>query len=146
MVLLFVLTASIPEEVISGGVTVRNKLKLSGLALFWLIVSPPLLPQSRHISPAEAKNHIGERATVCGKAASTHYAARTKGGPTFINLDEPYPNQIFTILIWGSDRSKFGSPESTYAEKRICVTGLIKEYGGVPEVVAEQPSQIVIQK
>ena len=123
-----------------------RKLKLSGLVLFCLIVSPPLLPQSGHLSPAEAKNHIGEKATVCGKVASTHYAVRTKGSPTFINLGEPYPNQIFTILIWGSDRSKFGSPESTYVDKTICVSGQIKEYRGVPEVVAEQPSQIVIQK
>jgi len=122
------------------------KRRLSVLAFFCLIVSLPLLPQSRHLSPAEAKNHIGERGTVCGKVASTHYADRTKGSPTFLSLDEPYPHQIFTILIWGSDRSKFGEPESKYANQRICVTGLIKDYRGVPEMIADQPSQIVIQK
>jgi micrococcal nuclease len=75
------------------------------------------------ISAAEAAKHIGEKAIVCGKVASTHYAARTRGEPTFINLDKPYPNQIFTVLIWGSDRSKFGDPEEMYWNKHICVTG-----------------------
>jgi hypothetical protein len=58
------------------------------------------------ISATEAKSHVGERATVCGEVASTHYAARSRGNPTFINLDKPYPNEMFTVLIWGSDRPK----------------------------------------
>lgn len=122
------------------------KLKMRGFALFCLASTSLLFAQSGHLTSAEAKSHIGERATVCGKVVSTHYAARTKGSPTFLNLDEPYPNQVFTILIWGSDRSKFGVPESTFDGKRVCVTGLIKEYKGAPEIIAEQPSQIAIQK
>ena len=94
------------------------------------------------ISAAEAKNHIGERATVCGEVAGVHYAARSRGNPTFINLDKPYPNQIFTVLIWGSDRPKFGDPEEAYQSKHICVTGKISDYKGVPEIVAYEPEQI----
>ena len=105
-----------------------------------------LYAQAGRLTSAEAKNHIGERATVCGKVVSAHYAARTKGNPTFLNLDEPYPRQIFTILIWGSDRPRFGDPENIYANKKVCVTGTVKDYKGVPEVIAEQPSQIEIQK
>jgi hypothetical protein len=97
------------------------------------------------ISAAEAKNHVGERATVCGDVASTRYAARSHGNPTFINLDKPYPNQIFTVLIWGSDRSKFGDPEEAYRNKHICVTGKISDYKGVPEIIAYEPSQIKVQ-
>jgi hypothetical protein len=119
-------------------------LRLVGLVLFCFATSAK--PQSGHITAAEAKNHVGERATVCGSVVSTHYAARSKGNPTFLNLDEPYPRQIFTILIWGSDRPKFGDPEAKYGNKRVCVTGLIKDYKSVPEVVVEQPSQIEIQK
>ena len=97
------------------------------------------------ISAAEAKNHVGERATVCGEVASTHYAGRSRGNPTFINLDKPYPNQIFTLLIWGSDRPKFGDPEEAYRSKHICVTGKISDYKGVPEIIAYEPSQIKVQ-
>jgi hypothetical protein len=97
------------------------------------------------ISAAEAKNHVGEKATVCGEVVGTHYAARSRGNPTFINLDKPYPSQIFTVLIWGSDRPKFGDPEQAYRSKRICVSGKISDYKGVPEIVAYEPSQIKVE-
>ena len=96
----------------------------------------------KSISAADARDHIGERATVCGQVASTHFAERSKGEPTFINLDKPYPNQIFTILIWGSDRGKFGDPERSYSGKHICVTGKIASYRGVAEIIAYEPFQI----
>src|SRR5713226_602790 len=96
----------------------------------------------KKLSASEAKDHIGETATVCGNVVSTHYARRSKGSPTFLNLDEPYPKQTFTILIWGSDRPSFGDPEAKYSSKRVCVTGTIKDYQGVPEIVAERPGQI----
>jgi DNA/RNA endonuclease YhcR with UshA esterase domain len=98
----------------------------------------------KRLSPAEAKDHIGETTTVCGSVASTRYAASTKGQPTFLNLDEPYPHQIFTVLIWGSNRGKFGTPETEFKGKRVCVTGKITEYRGAPEIVADDPKQIRI--
>jgi hypothetical protein len=103
------------------------------------------LEAQKKLSPAEAKDHVGETATVCGNVVSTRYAASTKGQPTFLNLDKPYPNQIFTVVIWGSNRSKFGRPEVEYNEKRICITGKITEYKGVPEVIADAPSQITVE-
>jgi hypothetical protein len=96
----------------------------------------------KKLSASEAKDHFGETATVCGNVVSTHYAARSKGSPTFLNLDEPYPKQIFTILIWGSDRPKFGDPETKYRNKSVCVTGMIKNYRGGPEIVVDSPEQI----
>ena len=122
-----------------------RKMRIAVLVLVTVAASI-LLAQAGHLTAREARNHVGERATVCGIVASAHYAASTKGSPTFLNLDEPYPNQIFTILIWGSDRARFGDPETKYANKKVCVTGVIKDYKGVPEVVAEQPGQIEIQK
>jgi len=61
--------------------------------------------QTAHLAAAEAKNHVGETATVCGRVASAHFAEKTKGLPTFMNLDMPYPKQIFTIVIWGAERT-----------------------------------------
>jgi hypothetical protein len=52
-----------------------------------------------HLAAAEARTHIGETATVCGEVVSTRYASSTKGRPTFLNLDKPYPGQIFTIVM-----------------------------------------------
>ena len=94
------------------------------------------------IVPADAAKHVGETATVCGTVASTRYANRSRGQLTFLNLDRPYPNQVFTALIWGSDRQAFGAPETRYANRRICVTGPIQSYHGAAEIVVRNPGQI----
>lgn len=106
----------------------------------------PVYAQTKKITATEAKSHVSERVTVCGNVASTRYADKTKGQPTFLNLDEPYPRQIFTIIIWGSDRSKFGEPENKYRDKRVCITGRLTSYRGTPEIVARDPNQIEIQR
>lgn len=92
---------------------------------------------NKTIPASQAGQHIGENTIVCGTVASEHFAANTKGQPTFINLDEPYPKQIFTIVIWGSDRAAFGK-----IPQKLCVTGTISSYRGVPEIIAHTPSQI----
>jgi hypothetical protein len=116
------------------------------MMFFCLAVASALHAQTRHLTPAEAKNHLGEGATVCGKVVSTHFAERSKGQPTFLNLDEPYPNEIFTIVVWGSDRQKFGNPEAKYRDKDVCVSGKITSYREVPEIVAADPKQIEIHR
>jgi hypothetical protein len=102
--------------------------------------------QTAHLTAAEAKNHVGETATVCGRVASIHFAEKAKGLPTFMNLDMPYPQQIFTIVIWGTDRPKFGNPERTYRDKNVCVSGKITSHRGIPEITINTPGQIQIQK
>jgi hypothetical protein len=76
---------------------------------------------------------------------SLHYAYKTGGHPTFLNLDRPYPHQFFTVVIWGKDRSKFGEPEKRYRNKNICVKGLISVYRGQPEIVARTPGQVKVK-
>jgi DNA/RNA endonuclease YhcR with UshA esterase domain len=101
--------------------------------------------QEKFISAKDAASHVGEVQTVCGVVASTKYHTKGKGQPTFLNLDQPYPHQIFIILIWGSDRGKFPEPpEDLYMGKKICVKGMIKAYRGKPEIIVNDPSQITI--
>jgi DNA/RNA endonuclease YhcR with UshA esterase domain len=95
-----------------------------------------------HFTASEARTHVGETATICGEVVSTRFAASAKGHPTFLNLEKPYPGQIFTIVIWGEDRSKFGTPEKTYRGKHLCVTGRIRDYRGMPEVIATERGQL----
>ena len=84
--------------------------RLSFVFSLLLLCAIATTAQTNKITAAEAKEHVGETRTVCGKVASTHFASKSKGEPTFLNLDEPYPKEVFTILIWGSDRAKFGAP------------------------------------
>ena len=97
----------------------------------------------RSITPADAKSHIGKRMTICGVVTGASYAARSSMRPTYLSLDEPYPRQIFTALIWGEDREKFGTPEISLKEKRVCISGLIEKYQGVPQIVLRKTSQLV---
>ncbi len=118
--------------------TIRRLILSVAVAFF---ASGSALAQT-HLTATEAASHIGERATVCGHVASTRYASSSKSQPTFLNLDKPYPNAIFTVVIWNDDRSKFGNPEATYRDANVCVNGTISKYRGQPEVVVHEPSQI----
>ena len=92
------------------------------------------------LTAAQAKAHEGETATVCGTVASERTATSSRGEPTFLNLDSPYPNQVFTILVWGDDRSEVGSLPQVGAH--ACATGLIEDYKGVPEIVVRRSGQL----
>jgi hypothetical protein len=105
-------------------------------------VSVTILGQGKKLRASEAKHHIGQQATVCGRVASGRYVPTTRGNPTFLYLDKPYPNQPFTVIIWGQNRAKFKTPETTYRDKSICVTGRIGIYRGEPEIIASEPAQI----
>jgi hypothetical protein len=96
--------------------------------------------QAQTLTAAQAKAHVGESATVCGKVAGEKTATNSKGEPTFINLDSAYPNQVFTILVWGDDRKSVG--ELPHVSSRVCATGLIQDYRGVPEIVVKTKSQL----
>jgi DNA/RNA endonuclease YhcR with UshA esterase domain len=111
------------------------------LILFAVISSISISAHAANLTPPEAQKHIGETATVCGTVASARYADRSKGSPTFLNLGHAYPNEDFTAVIWGENRSKFGTPENL-AGQSICVTGPLTLYRGKPEMVLRDKSQL----
>lgn len=96
--------------------------------------------QAQSLTASQAKAHEGETATVCGAVASERTATSSRGEPTFINLDSAYPNQVFTILVWGNDRKNVG--ELPRVGSHVCAKGLITDYHGVPEVVVRSSGQL----
>jgi hypothetical protein len=125
----------------------RTKAIVFGLFLTLLVlVNLGSVSAQNIISSDTASQYIGKTATVCGDVASATYASRSKGKPTFLNLDKPYPNHIFTAVIWIEDRSKFDNPpEVLFRGKRICVTGVVESYRNKPQIVVRSPSQIKIK-
>lgn len=89
-----------------------------------------------------AANHYGEKVTICSKV----YGTKALEKVTFINLGAAYPNSLLTIVIFSKDRSNFKeAPEVMYEDKNICVTGVVKEYNGKPEIIVTSPNEINIQ-
>ena len=118
------------------------------LVVVIILALQAVLSAQERISPSEAGKYVGKSVTVCGKVVSTAYASHAAGTPTFINLERPYPNQPFNVVIWGSERSNFGQPppEKAYDGKKICVTGTIRVFREEPpRIVATKPSQITIE-
>ena len=113
----------------------KKYLAVAVMLLLWASIG-----QAQTLTAAQAKAHEGENATVCGTVTGEHTAMRSRGEPTFINLDSAYPNQVFTILVWGDDRVTVGTlPRSG---EHVCATGLIKDYRGVPEIVVRSSQQL----
>jgi hypothetical protein len=98
------------------------------------------------ITSEDAAKFIGQQKTVCGTVGNTHFAPKREGQPTFIDFEKPYPNQVFTALIWGPDRGKFKTPpEILYSGKEICVTGMIESYEDRPAIVVKNPGQVTLK-
>jgi hypothetical protein len=87
-------------------------------------------PEGAHTSK-QAKEHVGETGTVCGTVVAAQYLPDRPGRPTFLNIDKPYPDQRFNVVIWGEQRREFpldGKPEVVMLGKEICVSGEISAY------------------
>ena len=104
------------------------------------------IANARGITPEEAGKYTGTQETVCGRVVRVFYAAHAKGQPTMLNLGRNSQSRAFTALIWGEDRNKFQkAPETLYGGKEICVTGIIKNYRGHPEIIVRDPSQMEVE-
>jgi len=108
------------------------------LPAFWVVVGQAPTQQSI-IRDSEAATHIGQTVTVEGVVASVH---TTRTGTTFLNFGSGYPNQTFTAVIFRSSATRFPNP-SQWEGKRVRVSGQIRLYRGRPEIVLEEPSQLI---
>ena len=99
------------------------------------------------INTTQAKDFIGKEKCVCGKVVSTKFSENGKANPTYINLDKKYPEQVFTLMIFGKDRQNFSyKPEEFLQGKTICIKGKIGEFKGTPQIIADKEKQIEIVK
>lgn len=114
------------------------------LALILLCGPLPAFTEASNVITAnEAASHIGEYATVCGLVAGAKFVSSSRGKPTYLNFDDPYPNHSFTVVIFGNARDRWTrAPEIMYAHQRVCATGEISEFRGKPQIVANWPKEI----
>src|SRR5262245_61641188 len=95
---------------------------------------------------SRASRFEGQVASVRGPVVSTRYVPTEKGRPTFLNIGVDYPDPArFTVVIFGEDRGSFAeAPEEAYDGARVCVTGLVKDYQGVTEMVLDDDADLVV--
>ncbi|MFN3917828.1 MAG: DNA/RNA non-specific endonuclease [Flavobacteriales bacterium] len=100
------------------------------------------LPKGK-FNTIQAKYHVGEEITVCGTVVSSRYVA--KSGMTYLNLDQKFPNQLFTIRIDKSSRSNFTYiPENELDGKTICVKGKISIVSGTPTMDIKNEKAVTV--
>ncbi|MBP6432842.1 MAG: hypothetical protein KA319_13840 [Ferruginibacter sp.] len=86
-----------------------------------------------------AKNYVGKTVTVC----STVFGTKALEKITFINLGAPHPNAPLTVAVFAKDYANFTTPPAQlYANKKLCVTGEVKEFKGKIEIVITKPEDI----
>jgi hypothetical protein len=113
------------------------------LALMGLLVAA-MVHAADPLDPADAVNHVGEEATVCGEVTGAKFSSHRKRKPTFIDFGPAHPNQLFTALIWGEYRDRFDYVPESLMGKTICVSGTITEHKGRPEIKVSDPAQIEV--
>jgi hypothetical protein len=87
---------------------------------------------------AQAASHAGEQACVSARVLKV-YSSRS--GTTFLDFCADYRNCLFTSVIFGTDRPKFGNLEALTG-RQIEIRGKIAPYRGQPEIVISDPAQI----
>ena len=98
--------------------------------------------QAAPILVEEAKDHIGEDASVRGLVEQVSFS---KKGNAFLNFGGRYPQQVFTGFVPAQSVAAVGGQEflESLSGNPITVTGKIELYKGRPEIVISSSAQIV---
>lgn len=91
----------------------------------------------------DASKHLGEIVTISDKVYNTKLI---EGSKVFLlSLGGYYPNQLLTIMIPDSARSKFKKDlDDAFKGQTVRVTGKLTSYQGKPEITVIDPSQIKV--
>jgi endonuclease G, mitochondrial len=95
-----------------------------------------------YYNTSQARLKEGQTVSIVGKVVSTKYLPKSQS--TFLNLDQSFPNQIFTVSIWKDGRRNFSyRPEIELDGKYIVVTGKVTfDKNGIPGITVYKEEQI----
>ena len=80
---------------------------------------------------------------VCGKLITVTRASNEKGEKfTLLNYCADVPNACFTGRIPDNSNLKFPVDLKTFANKNVCITGLIHYWEDKPEIIIKEVGQI----
>lgn len=92
----------------------------------------------------QASSKVGRKVSIIGKVVSSKFLPKSQS--TFLNLDQSFPNQLFSITIWQDGRRNFSyKPEEELFGKYIVVTGTVTlDKNGIATINVEHEKQIEI--
>jgi len=116
------------------------------IATLFLLLSSMLHAQPDDMVRAhEAIEHTGEYAMVCGVIASATYLKDSKGAPTYLNFDKPWPDHDFSAIIFGKNRKNFKLQPETLTGYKACVYGKVRIYKGKAQIELVKQDQLSVK-
>ena len=99
----------------------------------------------QNINAKDIGKHIGDSVRLCTKITSTSVFESAADKPTFLNAGIGN-NQFFSAVIREQDLPKFNkSPDLIYADKEVCLTGVVHMVDGKPQINLHNRNQIAIK-
>lgn len=111
----------------------------------WLM---PVPPEKVKIAAADAKAHVGQDVTVCGKVVLVRKVAQPRVGFTWQMLVDQVSPPVFTLIANAStaDNPYFVSSDACFSGKDVCASGKVFDHNGLIYIRLTAPSQIQIVK
>jgi DNA/RNA endonuclease YhcR with UshA esterase domain len=91
------------------------------------------------IGTGEADKYYDKEMIVTGKVAQVTIRPTV----TFLNLDKPFPNSPFTVVIFHGHSSFYGDVNALRG-KSIEIRGKIKNYNDKPEIALDNTNQLTV--
>jgi len=98
------------------------------------------------ITTAKVKDYMDKEVCVVGKVVSFKLASEGKN-TNYINIDKPYPESVFTVVISNFYLEKLNVKIEDLKDKNICVKGKITTYKNDPKQIPQiyNPISIVVK-
>lgn len=109
-----------------------------------LIISVNCFSQQDTIMAINAKDYMDKEVIVVGKVASFRLASNGKY-TNYINLEKPYPETIFTVVITNNYLQKLNIKIEDLKDKVICVKGTVTTYKNDPKQIPQIFNPISIE-
>jgi hypothetical protein len=114
-----------------------------------LAVLLSLVPaEKKTITAAEARAHMGQDVTICGKVVSVRKVTAPRAGSSWqIYLEQEAP-PIFALIASANqfDNPFFLTADSRFSGKDVCADGKVMEHNGLAYMRLTQPRQIRVVK
>ncbi|HQE35296.1 hypothetical protein C3L50_09415 [Flavobacterium alvei] len=115
------------------------------ITLFFL-ASIPCFSQDT-ITTAKVQEYMDKEVCVVGKVVSFKLASEGKF-TNYINIDKPYPESVFTVVITNNYLEKLNIKIEDLKDKTIFIKGKITTYKNDPKQIPQiyNPTSIVVKK